>query len=369
MISFFYRLASVVKRLNRQRLLNRKTLKIKSQIRDISIKYGKSIPENLIKPEKISRVLIIDPLHCYGDSLYVCGLLRALKDDGLTVGIVTNEHLKELYLSAVNNDQIYAFEDDSAIVKCLREGWDIAVDLCYMWNQQWGIRENLVTRLECYKAVCDPLFLDMPAGIYSHVLDLREERHFGDRLGRIREFISGKSGRIYPFFSAKGNFDIFGENGKIIYINTVGRVKSRCLTQRQVDRICQWANEQKGVVSYVYIDGNERISVKESEIVKIARTKSFLDACNLISRASAVISPDTSIVHVASALNIPILAFYCENDKEVYGRSMSEIWAPLSTKSLAVLPQCQKWETGRVSVSNITDNQIAEGLKWLEHQI
>lgn len=371
MRSLFYRVVNFVKNVNRRRLEHRKIHLFKKQISAIALKYNKNAAENRRRPEKLANILIIDPLHCYGDALFVNGLIKSLKDEGLTVGIVTNAQLRPIYLLTVESDQIFIFEDDFSIQRCLAGAWDIAIDLCYMWNQQWSLREKIVTQLLCYKAVCDPLFLDNCSGLYSHVFDMRGERHFGDRLAKILEFCSGKKSiaRIYPYLFQNAMFEYSGTSSKKIYVNTVGRVKSRCLNQHQIDQICKWADHLSNFVTYVYVDGNAKVCIRESRKIKIARTKSFLDACNLIATTSAVISPDTSIVHVASALNIPILAFYCENDREVYGRPMSEIWAPLSNKSRVVLPKCQHWQTSRIPISNITTDQIAEGLEWLKQQI
>ena len=43
-----------------------------------------------------------------------------------------------------------------------------------------------------------------------------------------------------------------------------------------------------------------------------------------------IISPDTSVVHIASALNKPIIAIY-QN-----GNSKSKTWGPTSTKSYII---------------------------------
>lgn len=53
---------------------------------------------------------------------------------------------------------------------------------------------------------------------------------------------------------------------------------------------------------------------------------SIQDSAYLISKAEYVVSPDTSIVHIASALKKKIVSIYPPNG-EIWGRSL--VWAPL----------------------------------------
>ncbi|WP_443743124.1 glycosyltransferase family 9 protein [Sutterella sp.] len=44
---------------------------------------------------------------------------------------------------------------------------------------------------------------------------------------------------------------------------------------------------------------------------------------------SLIITPDTSIIHVASAFNIPVVAMYRNNGREYYNYTMLETLTPL----------------------------------------
>ena len=56
-------------------------------------------------------------------------------------------------------------------------------------------------------------------------------------------------------------------------------------------------------------------------------TKTILEASALIEKLDMVISPDTSIVHIASAFNIPVISIH-EKNNESY-----RLWAPTSKLS------------------------------------
>lgn len=86
-----------------------------------------------------------------------------------------------------------------------------------------------------------------------------------------------------------------------------------------------------------------------------------MDSCKLIARCSLIITPDTSIVHVASALNIPVVAMYRNNDREYYKYTMLETWGPLSDiKEIIVSPQTLKRST---PVSGIPNHKILSSIE------
>ena len=109
----------------------------------------------------------------------------------------------------------------------------------------------------------------------------------------------------------------------------------------------------------------EGIKVTEDQFVRLARTKSFFDACSMVKGAKAVISPDTSIVHVAAAMDKPVLAFYCGNDLEISGKQMSEMWRPLSSINKVLIAHDVS-ATKRIPISKISEDEILQGLDWLE---
>ena len=58
------------------------------------------------------------------------------------------------------------------------------------------------------------------------------------------------------------------------------------------------------------------ISEKYSNAFVYEKTENIFDTIELLHHSSLVISPDTSIVHIASGLNKQIIAFYKLADKE-----------------------------------------------------
>ena len=79
--------------------------------------------------------------------------------------------------------------------------------------------------------------------------------------------------------------------------------------------------------------------------------KCFMDVAAAVADARLVLTVDTGVVHACSALDKPVVAFYCAN-KDVIGN------APLSTRRLIIQPQ-----TGRFVPDIDPEQAIAETLR------
>jgi len=88
---------------------------------------------------------------------------------------------------------------------------------------------------------------------------------------------------------------------------------------------------------------------KEIERVRYFPTPEIQTITALIRYSSFVISPDTSIVHLASAENKPVLAFYLKAGE----------WLPFEINSYIIVPAIGK------SISTIPFDIVKDGLKYM----
>lgn len=310
-----------------------------------------------VPPDDVKSVLLIDPLFCFGDALFVNGLVKFLKAQGIVVGLITFPRLNGVYTS-LNKSSIYNIEDPINYKPALLQHWDMVVDLCYMFNQRWEYRKAIVAELKTYTVICDRSIGTSPyKDIYSEYLDVSDCCHFGDRMGRIAERITGRDvGTILPYAGIATSQNV--SVGKYVYVNTVGGTSPRCLNQEQINLIAGEFNN-KEIHGLFYC--SDEICLEESKYVKKVHPQSFVDCLQIIAGAEAIISPDTSVVHAASAYDKPLLAFYCENDPEHYGMTMRDIWAPLCSKQIVLTPY--KKGVHRVPISSIDPEQLKLGLR------
>ena len=80
-------------------------------------------------------------------------------------------------------------------------------------------------------------------------------------------------------------------------------------------------------------------------------TETIIDAAAIIEKMDLIITPDTSIVHIASSFNIPVVSIH-ENNEDSF-----RLWAPSSTISKTIFASTKQ---GLVDYSV---NEIIESAK------
>jgi ADP-heptose:LPS heptosyltransferase len=117
-----------------------------------------------------------------------------------------------------------------------------------------------------------------------------------------------------------------------IGINLEAFSAEKMLKFQDLKKICQSLYKHCNDIKIILISSPALIKVQsdivndlELDFVQMSyKTNSVIDAAALIQQLDLVISPDTSIVHIASAFNTPIISIH-ENNKKSY-----QLWAPKS---------------------------------------
>ncbi|OGU16516.1 MAG: hypothetical protein A2X61_15630 [Ignavibacteria bacterium GWB2_35_12] len=141
------------------------------------------------------------------------------------------------------------------------------------------------------------------------------------------------------------------ENGieKFIVINLSAGSKSRMLTvEKWSEIIDKIINENRLVLSFAPAE-NEMAKVLSKKFIKLHlfNSRSINDVISLVKRTKLLITPNTSLVHIASAFDTPIIAFY-DSDDEDYKKFM-----PLSTKHRIVFTNIGRSYLDEIKIENI----------------
>ena len=116
--SFLHFLASV----NRSRLARRKQRRIDRETAGTASVCTHHLPES------IRRVLLIDPLECFGDALFVNGLVRVLQQRGLEICLLTHPKLFGLYATLLCEDRLFNLWDPNAVREVCARAWERVSD-------------------------------------------------------------------------------------------------------------------------------------------------------------------------------------------------------------------------------------------------
>ncbi len=78
--------------------------------------------------------------------------------------------------------------------------------------------------------------------------------------------------------------------------------------------------------------------------------RNISDIISLVKKCDIIVSPDTSIVHIASAFNKPIIALYTSNDQNFVS------FAPLSDIKFTLFPPNESGNINNISVNRVVDS-------------
>ena len=169
--------------------------------------------------------------------------------------------------------------------------------------------------------------------LYDYFTEKPKDTHFRDIwLNTLNPFGVTPKSKQYDLFCSdqqKGNaVDFLSQFQKkiIIGINLEGAVKGKKITSDKLEEICRGIYHINREVQIILLSSPKlysnivRISQKMNlpYVVPSYKTVSVLDVAALIQNLQLIITPDTSIVHIASAFNIPIVSIHEKNNQSYH---------------------------------------------------
>jgi len=169
--------------------------------------------------------------------------------------------------------------------------------------------------------------------LYDYFTEKPKDTHFRDIwLNTLNPFGVTPKSKQYDLFCTdqqKGNaVDFLSQFQKkiIIGINLEGAVKGKKITSDKLEEICRGIYHINREVQIILLSSPKlysniiRISQKMNlpYVVPSYKTVSVLDVAALIQNLQLIITPDTSIVHIASAFNIPIVSIHEKNNQSYH---------------------------------------------------
>lgn len=330
MKSLFLKLSSFINKLNRRRLFLRRVKKI--QKTDLSSRLPRRAPK------KVGVVLLIDAQGGWGDSLYVLGLIRALSRAGRKIFVAALPDTKDRYLID-EVEEVFDLSDECSRGRCAAQMYDIAVDTTYVSLLAWNLRSQLLRNLQCYVVACGEV--EGYSNLCDERLDLSIRPHQSQRMAIICNRIllnQPINEAIYPYFPVASQPSLrvsnflrsFPSDKKLIYINGLARDDDRCFSREQILTIKE-VLKSRDQCAGIFLSN---AFCEDSTSFKRLPNFSYQEFAQILESCCCVVSVDTSAVHLASALGVPTLAYFCGNDRDHYCQyMMKEVWMPLAPGS------------------------------------
>ena len=235
----------------------------------------------------------------------------------------------------ITNHKNNLLKDLPTLLALRKEKFDVCVEFDH------SVIPHSIVRLRIIKPkIIISVFKDGRYGVkgselelYDYFTEKLKDTHFRDIwLNTLNPFGVTPKSKQYDLFCSdqqKGNaVDFLSQFQKkiIIGINLEGAVKGKKITSDKLEEICRGIYHINREVQIILLSSPKlysnivRISQKMNlpYVVPSYKTVSVLDVAALIQNLQLIITPDTSIVHIASAFNIPIVSIHEKNNQSYH---------------------------------------------------
>ena len=319
---------NLIKKINRifQDYMREKRLKIGKYIWDKKEKAKIIEGDNFLKDNSIKSILFLRYDGKIGDMIVNSLMFREIKKvyPYIKIGVVARGAAIDIIRDNTNVDKIYEYYKDrkkikDSALKIKEEKYDLLIDFSEMLrvNQMMlinlcGARINIGLDRKDWK-----LFdLSIESG-----KDFKWTEHITNRylaylikIGLKKESIN-ISYDIYLKDEIKYE-DFFNEikESKKLILNPYGASKHKSFNIENLENIITYLKDKDIAIILVYFGDKykelEFLEKKYKYVYIPKKIESILDTAILIKKSDYIISPDTSIVHIASAFNKKMITIY-----------------------------------------------------------
>ena len=366
----------MIRKLNRifQNYMREKRLKIGKYIWDRKEKTKIIEGDNFLENNNIKSILFLRYDGKIGDMVVNSLMFREIKKvyPNIKIGVVARGAAIDIIKDNPNVDKIYEYHKDRKKIKDLalmikEEKYDLLIDFSEMLrvNQMMLInlcraRFNMGLDRKEWK-----LFdLSIESG-----KDFKWTEHITNRylaylvrLGLKRENIDIsydiylKEEKKYKDF-----FNKIKESKKLI-LNPYGASKHKSFSVETLEKIINYLQDKNIAIILIYFGDKykelEFLEKKYSNVYIPKNIVSILDTTFLINISNYVISPDTSIVHIASALNKKILTVYPPKGGK-YGVDHL-VWAPKSEYNKVIFCKDKTGTYDEIDINTFNFDEMKE---------
>jgi len=358
------------KRLNRYR--NNKFKQTKQYIQRLQLNRQKK-NRSSFEPKNYRSVLIVMCDFGIGDVIIHSFLIHELRKHNYEVSVVIDEKNKFLFDYFIEIDHIFVF-DKRNIKKFIKSDKKITIDLAidlYDESQNSLRRAKLISSFNPLHTIG---FNQKKFFQYDTSINYKEyDSHITKRCCITLNLLEIKFTNVNYYLNLKEsdlqkarlfiNEICIEKNKFIIIFNPYGSVETKSFSQEQINIIINFLSQLKNCITIIVGEQKCISNIKELPNVFINRNPSFFVTCALVSLSDYVITVDTSIVHVASAYNIPMLAIYSNQYCSFF--DLNKVWAPINSNFEQIFVSENGKKIKQATIAKLDVNQLLNKISSL----
>ena len=367
---------NLIKKINRifQDYMRAKRLKIGKYIWDRKEKAKIVEGDNFLKNNSIKSILFLRYDGKIGDMIVNSLMFREIKKvyPDIKIGVVARGAAIDIIKDNPNVDRIYEYYKDRKKIKDLalkikEEKYDLLIDFSEMLRVNQMMLINLCgARINIGLDRKDWELFDLSI---ESGKDFKWTEHITKRylaylikLGLKKENINIsydiylKDEKKYEVF-----FNEIKESKKII-LNPYGASKHKSFNVETLENIITYLKDKDIAIILTYFGDKykelEFLEKKYKYVYIPKKIESILDTAILIKKSDYVISPDTSIVHIASAFNKKMITVYPPKGGK-YGIDHL-VWAPKSEYSRVIFCKDKTGNYDEIDINTFNFDEMKE---------
>jgi len=311
----------------------------------------KNIPFDIKKSKKV-LILKYDRI---GDMIVTTPIFRELKSayPDISISVLASKVNRDVIRYNPYIDKIYTnyknrvLNDLPTLLKLRKKSFDVCIELEHSVIPHAIFRLKIINPKKIISIHKDGRYgvKGSELQLYDYFTKKDKKNHFGKIwLDTLIFFGITPSSYRYDIFLSNIERDraksfVFSLGNKIkIGINIEGSFPEKSIQKNELKQICSGLFNNYSNIKIVVLTSPNRVSKTNkiaSEldldfVIPSYTTKTIIDVAALIEQLDLIISPDTSIVHVASAFDKPVVSIH-ENNKHSF-----RLWSPSSTLSKTV---------------------------------
>lgn len=334
-------------------MIRKTNRKIKGNLRKLRINFARLLWDrsnghktkevnNFLDENEIKSILFLRAEGKIGDMVISSFVFREIKKKypSIKIGVVTKGGAKDIISNNPYVDKIYDYGNGIFSVKKLakeisKEKYDLLLEFYekikpmeIMFVNKCNAKYNMGLNKKNWKLFNISVDEDLNFKWDDHV-----SKRFMGYLKKLKFNSENIDDSYEIFFDEKRlrNLEKFKEqykNEKIVVLNPFGASRQRRFSEETIIKILNLLKDNKVIILY---HGDKYKFVKEigdkyENVIIPEGIESILDSAVYISVADTVISPDTSIIHIADCFNKKIVGVY-EHDGGILSAG-HKVWGP-----------------------------------------
>lgn len=290
-----------------------------------------------------------------GDMIISTPVFRELKiaNPSISISVLASQSNKEVLLNNPYVDHIYVnhknnfFKDLPSLIKLRKKKFDVCVEFDHSVIPHAILRLIIIKPKKVISVKKNGRYGvsgdELP--LYDIYTDKGHQKHFRDiLLETIKPMGVEPKSKNYDLMITttqrkQAQKFVANYHSKILIgINLEGAIKSKKIGFSELIKICKGLHSHFDNIKIIILSTPKNFQSIRKKIARIKldyisvsyKTDTILDVAALVSQLDIIISPDTSIAHVASAFDIPVVTIH-EKNQESY-----HLFAPKSTLNRTV---------------------------------